>query len=116
MARNSGEFRCSDRKTALTVLKPIPRDFQGPDLVAEWLRVATRDPDLIPEDVRRILVTCLPNHLGAELGPVPAVPRIPYVTVILGGIVRPPTQDPYPVPKTSPRGYSAISPRLSHIP
>ena len=80
-----------------SIAEPILRNLERPDLAAERLGVAARNPDLVPEDVGRMFVAFLPDHVRPELCPLPAVARVPHVAPIPGGIIGPASNDPHPI-------------------
>src|SRR5262249_42633249 len=94
-----------------SIREPSLRNLERPDLAAQRLRMATRNPDLVVEDVSRMLVAFLPDHVRPELRPLPPVARVPDVAPVPRRVVRPSTQDPHPLAVDDRREPEPGSPR-----
>jgi hypothetical protein len=71
-------------KSSLTLrlVAELPRQFQRPDFVAQWLSVPAGDPEFVLKHVRRVLVPFFPRRFRFEFHPrlaVAAVPDVPPV-------------------------------------
>src|ERR1051326_3611724 len=88
---------CLPAERSLAV-EPVLRDLERPDLAAQRHRVTARNPDPVLEHIRGVLVARLPDHLGFQPLPILPIPRIPYVSPILRGMVRPAAENPDPIP------------------